>query len=370
MVPAPGGRSETKAGCQVWEGKNKEGTVMKAKTIVLFNHKGGVSKTTTTFNLAWALTGKGKKVLLVDGDPQCNMTGLLLGDTFDDYYVSERTKNSNIKDAVRVAFEGKPAPIQAIDCYNHEANKNLFLIPGHMDLSEYDSALSLALYSNNAISTLQNLPGAFYQLIRLCVDKYHIDYVFIDMNPGLSAINQTFFISSDAFIVPTNPDPFSLMALKTLKTILPRWKVWVERSREYFTDASYPLPDTEMKFLGEIIQRFNVRNRKAATPYQGKIEEIKTCIETEFVPVLSPKGMTYDITPLVDKGLIKDHCLAEISEFGALLQKANEQNIPVVALTKDRIGETGSVLEQMAEKQKRVAQSFNTMAEVILELVK
>lgn len=40
------------------------------KVIVLFNHKGGVSKTTTTFNLAWKLTELGKKVLMVDGDPQ------------------------------------------------------------------------------------------------------------------------------------------------------------------------------------------------------------------------------------------------------------------------------------------------------------
>jgi cellulose biosynthesis protein BcsQ len=243
---------------------------MKAKTIVLFNHKGGVSKTTTTFNLAWTLTDKGKKVLLVDGDPQCNLTGLLLGDQFDDYYSSEGTMNNNIKDAVKVAFEGKPNPIREIDCYTPTLNKNLFLIPGHMDLSEYDSTLSFSLHSNNVISTLQNLPGSFYRLIKLCADKYDIDYVFIDMNPGLSAINQTFFMSSDAFIVPTNPDPFSLMALKTLKTILPRWKVWVDRSREYFASASYPLPKTEMKFIGEVIQRFNLRKKKAATPIKEK----------------------------------------------------------------------------------------------------
>ncbi|MDR1175780.1 MAG: AAA family ATPase [Treponema sp.] len=343
---------------------------MNAKTIVLFNHKGGVSKTTTTYNLAWALTGKGKRVLLVDGDPQCNLTGLLLGDTFDDYYSNEKTMTNNIKDAVKVAFEGKPSPIQAIDCYRHKENEKLFLIPGHMDLSEYDSALSFSLYSNNAISTLQNLPGAFYQLITLCADKYDIDYVFIDMNPGLSAINQTFFMSSDAFIVPTNPDPFSLMALKTLKTILPRWKAWAERSIEYFTDVSYPLPDTGMKFIGEVIQRFSIRNQKPAATYQGKIEEINAYIENEFVPALTPKGMTYDITPLVDKGLLNDYCLAEIAEFGAILQQAHEQHIPVVAFIRDRIRATGTVLEQMAAKQNLIVQSFNTMADVILELVK
>ena len=53
------------------------------KTIVLFNHKGGVSKTTTTYNIAWKLTQHQKNVLLVDGDPQCNLTGLFLGDYFD-----------------------------------------------------------------------------------------------------------------------------------------------------------------------------------------------------------------------------------------------------------------------------------------------
>ena len=46
---------------------------MSYKTVILFNHKGGVSKTLTTFNLAWMLTFKGKKVLIVDCDPQCNI---------------------------------------------------------------------------------------------------------------------------------------------------------------------------------------------------------------------------------------------------------------------------------------------------------
>ena len=48
----------------------------KGKIIALFNNKGGVSKTTTTYNLGWMLALMGKRTLIIDSDPQCNLTGL------------------------------------------------------------------------------------------------------------------------------------------------------------------------------------------------------------------------------------------------------------------------------------------------------
>lgn len=342
---------------------------MKAKIITFFNHKGGVSKTTTTYNVGWKLTQKGKRVLLVDGDPQCNLTGMILGDKFDEYYSEETTKNINIKDAVKVAFEGKPRPIQAIDCVNPNENDSLFIIPGHMDLSEYEPSLSLALNSNNAITTLQNLPGSFYELIRLCCDKYEIDYVLIDMNPGLSAINQTFFMYSDAFMIPTNPDPFSIMALKTLTKVLPRWKRWAKQSAELFEEASYPMPQAEMKFAGEIIQRFNLRNGKAAKPYQGKIGEIKEYVESTLVPELEKSNMAYNISKLISDEKIDSYCISEISEFGSLLQKANNNLVPVFALSNEQIDERGTVLASMIRKRDQFDAEFDIIANVILELL-
>jgi cellulose biosynthesis protein BcsQ len=50
-----------------------------AKIINLFNHKGGVSKTTTAFNLSWMLATLEKRVVMADFDPQCNLTGMVLG---------------------------------------------------------------------------------------------------------------------------------------------------------------------------------------------------------------------------------------------------------------------------------------------------
>lgn len=340
-----------------------------AKIIELFNHKGGVSKTTTTFHLAWKLSQQNKKVLLVDGDPQCNLTGIFLGEEFDEYYENNATKQMNIKDAVNMAFSGRPQPIEAIDCPTHLKNTNLFIIPGHMDLSEYESSLSLALNSNNAIVTLQNLPGAFFQLIQKCCDKYKIDYVFIDMNPGLSAINQTFFTYADAFIIPTNPDPFSIMAIKTLKKMLPKWKKWAIQARELFADSSYPLPECEMKFIGVIIQRFNLRNGQAAKPYKGKIDEIKNYIETDFSEELAKHGMVYDISSLVQKGIVCNRCLGEIPEFGALIQKANEAMLPVFALSKDDMGTVGKVYDSMEEKRKKFDRIYDTIDKVIMRLM-
>lgn len=287
-----------------------------------------------------------------------------------DKETNSQTSKNNIKDAVKMAFEGKPRPICAIDCFSPTDNSNLFIIPGHMDLSEYDPALSLALNSNNAITTLQNLPGAFYELIRLCCEKYKIDYVLIDMNPGLSAINQTFFMISDGFIVPTNPDPFSVMSLKTLKNVLPRWKNWAVHSREAFADSAYPLPESSMKFIGEIIQRFNLRNQRAARPYQGKIQEIKDYIEGELCGTLEKNDMLFDNSTLKSEGILTDHCLAEISEFGALIQKANAASRPVFALTPAQLEATGTVLDSMIVSQQRFNTEFNRIAKVILELVK
>src|SRR5258708_38577818 len=58
---------------------NRNWQAYMAPIIALFNHKGGVSKTTTAFNLGWAMAERGKRVLIVDGDPQCNLTGTVLG---------------------------------------------------------------------------------------------------------------------------------------------------------------------------------------------------------------------------------------------------------------------------------------------------
>lgn len=339
-----------------------------AQKIVYFNHKGGVSKTTTTYNLGWMLAEKGKKVLLVDADPQCNLTALMLNDRFEEYYLEERTKYNNIKDGVRVAFEAKPQEITAIDCPVSDRNQNLYLLPGHANLSEYDAALSFAQTSNNAIATLQNLPGAFNDLINKTAEKYGIDYVFIDLNPGLSAINQNLFVLSDFFVIPTNPDPFSIMALNTLVSVLPRWVDWVERMRPAFSEAAYPLPSTTPKIIGTIIQRFNVRKGKAAKPYRDNIDEIKETVISKLIPALRNKNMIFGEQVYIDAGISRDLCLAEIPDFQGILPKANDAGVPVFAVTDEEIKETGPILQGLIDKRTIFRELFEDISNKIIAI--
>src|SRR5579863_3393054 len=85
-----------------------------APIISLFNHKGGVSKTTTAFNLGWALSERGSRVLIVDGDPQCNLTGTVLGfdgiSDFSDFY--KQHKNANVSECLSPIFKGTGSPLE------------------------------------------------------------------------------------------------------------------------------------------------------------------------------------------------------------------------------------------------------------------
>ncbi|MHC5756066.1 MAG: ParA family protein [Nostoc sp.] len=339
-----------------------------AKRIVIFNHKGGVSKTTSIYNIGWMLS-KNYNILLVDADPQCNLSSLILGDDFEKYYLEDATKHQNIKDGVEVAFGGKPYPIKAVDCFSPVRAPSLYLLAGHANLSEYDGALTFAQTSNNAIPTLQNLPGAFSELIKLTEEKYSVEYTLIDLNPGLSAINQNLFLTSHAFVVPTNPDPFSVMAINTLTNILPKWVLWKKNSIQIFADSAYQMLEGEPKFLGSLIQRFNVRNGRAAKPYRDNIGEIKSKIGGDFFKALSKVGMTLNSEEYQQDFIESGYCLNEIPDFQGLLPKSHQAGVPVFELLDTEINETGPVLQQMKNNRDKFKGKFESLNDKLLELL-
>lgn len=332
------------------------------KKISFFNHKGGVSKTTTVFNVGWMLASKGKKVIMVDADSQCNLTGMVMG--FKGLEELDENKD-NIKVALSPAFESRPKLIEGVNCFEIENRENLYLLPGNIKFAEYDITLGMAQTISDSIVTLKNLPGAINYLLDKTAEKYDADYILIDMSPSLSSINQNLFMISDYFIIPSSPDYFSLMALDSLSNVLPKWykQSLKLQENEILQDAEYKFPNKTPKFLGNIIQNFNVRSNKPTKGFIKWFEKINALTSTKFIPLLEKEKM-----------LIKDDCypteylLAQIPNFNSLVTYSQDHNIPVFELTEEQLEQSGTVLDLSEAKIDRFREVFANLADNIIRM--
>jgi len=343
-----------------------------AYKISLFNHKGGVSKTTTAFNLSWMIATMGSRVVLVDADPQCNLTGMVLGyrgDSLEEFYRKHPEKN--IKDALAPAFESRPRPIEPVECVPVRGCDGLFLIPGHLRLAEYEVTLGIAQELSGSIQTLHNLPGAISHLINITAEQVGADYVVIDMNPSLGSINQNLLMTSDFFIVPTNPDYFSLMAIDSLMNFLPKWRSWAEKaaSLPVLRQAEYPFPAVVPKFLGTVMQKYRPRGGSPARAFQEWIDRINEAVCNGLAATLRREGMLLDSHAYEEAGL-ESYCLAQIPDFNSLIAISQQTQTPVFALTEKEIPQTGTVLETTLRSRDHFRQMFSNLADKVLKLIK
>jgi len=345
-----------------------------AKKISMFNHKGGVSKTTTTFNLGWMLADKGLKVVMIDADPQCNLTGLVLGykgaDDFETFYIE--SPDQNIRSGLAPAFESRPERIKAIQCLKVANRDNLLLVPGHINLSEYEVTLGIAQELSASIQALQNLPGAFHYFIEEVAEANKADYVLTDMNPSLGAINQNLLMISDYFIVPTAPDYFSRMAIDSLLTVLPKWRAWAKRAQQLPTlqNAAYPFPQSSPKFLGTVIQKYRPRKGEATAGFQTWIDQINDLVSNKLVSMLSGKDMALSSTNYnsIGSDYRDTYCLAQIPDFNTLIATSQSHRTPVFALTDKMVGHVGQVLEQDQKKRQEFHDIFSQLADRVITL--
>ncbi|MFE0371509.1 ParA family protein [Streptomyces tendae] len=337
-----------------------------AKIIAMFNNKGGVSKTTTCFNLSWMLAQRGKTVIMVDADPQCNLTGMVLDltqvDALDKFYMEN--PNRNLRDALDPAFQSRPRPLVPVECVPVSGREGLFLIPGHVGLAEDEVSLGVAQQLSESIQALKNLPGSFSHLFQITADKYNADYIILDLSPGLGSINQNLVSISDYFIVPASPDVFSVMAMDSLARVLPKWVRWAERAAELdaLAKADYVFPRPKLKFLGTIVQRYRLKNGAPTIAFQEYFDALDSAIKDTLVPALRSSELMLDESLYSGAGEEPPYRLASIPDFNTLIANSQQSRKPVFELTKQDVGRGGSVWELTAVNIQKFRDTFDSLA--------
>lgn len=343
-----------------------------AKIICLFNHKGGVSKTTTTFNLGWMMALMGKRVILADFDPQCNLTGMVMGfKKVDDLSaIYNGTPPNNVKDGLAPAFESQPRQIEPVECVEVPGAANMFLLPGHIELAEYETTLGIAQELSGSLLALRNLPGSLRHLLDLTAEKYQADYVLVDMSPSLGPVNQNLLMTSDYFLVPLHPDYFSAMALSSLAKVLPRWKAWADTAHgiEALSKADYPFPKPHSIFIGAAIQKYRPRMGKASKAFQNWIDQLVDGLKHTLIPVLDKAGLTQ---PNLFENRLSCHAwdpILEVADFNSIIALSQEHQVPVYALTAGQVDQQGAVWDQTQRSMEVFYKAFETCATKVFAL--
>ena len=173
------------------------------RRLTIFNHKGGVGKTTLTMNLAAVLAGRGKRILLVDSDPQCNLTSYLVTDEVVDDLLdnSDGPEGATVWSAVKPVSEAVGG-VRAI-AHIEVGIDGLYLLPGDIRLSEYESDLT-EFWAQCFQRKSRGFRGttALSELVSQVAAELKIDLVFFDTGPNIGALNRAILLDCDFFIVP------------------------------------------------------------------------------------------------------------------------------------------------------------------------
>lgn len=321
------------------------------KSLVVFNNKGGVGKTTLTCNFVSYLNiHLGRKVLLIDADPQCNATQMLLDDSIlQELYLSSDKSHKTLFDYLAPLREGEAA----IDCSivpvpRRETEFGTDLVPGHPRMSLIEDRLSRAW---GDFLGADRIPGFrttnwLSQLFKSIEERY--DLVVFDVGPSLGALNRTVLLSCDFVLTPFGSDIFSLLGIRNIS----EWMLeWGKDYQQAFDDLKSKSPEAVAKFpgvsdiskkhrfAGYSVQQYVARKFKSGKrpvkAYDAIMEEIPATVEEELTKFsdetrtleqlkLGDIPFLYSLAPLAQSNKVPIHKLVDARAVrGAQVQQVS-----------------------------------------------
>ncbi|CAK8717500.1 MAG: Cellulose biosynthesis protein BcsQ [Candidatus Electronema aureum] len=291
-----------------------------SKIISIFNNKGGVGKTTFVYHLAYALEAMGKKVLLVDGDPQCSLSIHFLTDS--SLESSWKPEGRSIYRMVEPLLKGTGdirtrAPWRKI-------GRDIYMYPGDVLFGDYEEELSNAWVECLAGRERGfRITTAIYRIVQQYIQENEIDFVFFDLGPNLGSLTRSLLLSSDYFISPMIPDAFSIRATENFGKKLREWSILWQDARTRIASLPFPVPNGKPKFIGYVTQMFNVYRNESAKFWQPWVQSLPVAIKNNIVDVLDDVNGYKLIIPQ------DNYEIGEIKSLSSLIPLAQTKRMPV-----------------------------------------
>jgi cellulose biosynthesis protein BcsQ len=260
------------------------------RSIAFFNNKGGVGKTTLLCNVAALLAlEKDKKVLVVDADPQCNATQLMLSED-KVFAIYDSQKSFTIHSIIHPLSIGKgySSTLEPIFIEDYGVD----LIVGDPRLALKEDLLSKD-WQDAIAGDIRGLRTSFLfsQFLSRC-EEY--DLVLFDMGPSLGSINRAVLLACDFFVSPMSIDIFSLRAIENISTALLEWKKKLSHGISQVDPglkSDVPAGSTfDIKFAGYVAQQYIQKTtggeKRAVAAYETIMKRIPKSIRIHFIEKL------------------------------------------------------------------------------------
>jgi len=310
------------------------------KSICFFNNKGGVGKTTLLCNVAAYVALEFRlEVLVVDADPQCNATQLILGEDLVQkmYKVPPPAKGngtsgaSTLFDVLRPITIGESKLEKPNKLVRKSTNRfGVDLLPGHPQLALLEDRLSqawLQLSGGDIGGARQTNWNA--QLCAFMAERY--DLVLFDVGPSLGALNRSVLLGTDYFVTPMGCDVFSLLGVSNIAHWFTSWFSHYERSIESCRRAGFGSELNEFgirqdvtqisRFIGYTVQQYITKSKEGKRRPTARYEAIRKKI---------PASVASNLGPFVRPGLPSDQlALPDVPHMYSLVPLAQTKIAPV-----------------------------------------